>query len=198
MQTIISSDSIQQRVRELADTINNDYPNEPLIVVCVLKGAVMFFSDLVRYLDMPVKYEFISVSSYGDNETPSQLPEVNLIDLNPFDIKNQNVLIVEDILGTGNTLEAVVRLISSFYPKDLRACILVDKTKNGFNFSNINVKNFRLYLGFRVISKAFLIGYGLDDKGFKRNESSIMTNNTAQLIMAEKLNGSYGSTNLQK
>lgn len=192
MKMLIPHETIYNRVREMAHIINNDYLEESITVVCVLKGAVMFFSDLVRHIKSPVKYEFVSVSTYGDEETPQAEPIVNLMGITPENINDQNVLIIEDVIDTGNTLKAVAEQLCDFSPKTLRACVLVDKTKDGIAFDESPMESFRVYLGFRVDPDVFIIGYGMDNKGFMRNQADITTKReSSEHVAAEKLNGGF-------
>ena len=190
MKILIPYEDIDVRVREMAHTINNDYLNESITVICVLKGAVMFFSDLIRYIHLPVKCEFVSVSTYGDSEQSETLPAVDLMGVDTENITDKNVLIVEDVIETGNTLKEVVRIVKQFEPKTLRICALIDKIKEPIHFGEVDPKTFRLYLGFKINPELFIVGYGMDNKGIMRNQIDITTKrDESQHISVLKLNG---------
>ena len=191
MRILISYEDIERRVREMAHVINNDYMNESITTICILKGAVMFFSDLVRYIHLPLKYEFVSVNTYGDSEEPETAPVVDLMGIDVENITDKNVLIVEDVIGTGNTLKEVIRIVNDFSPKTLRVCALVDKVEGSIDLDGIDPETFRLYLGFRVNPKLFIIGYGMDNKGLMRNQMDITTKRPhTEHISVFELNGS--------
>lgn len=154
-------EDIQRRVKELAEIINFDYKNEELWVVCVLKGSVMFTADLVKYLTMPVKMEFIRLSSYGSATTSSG--QVRAVDLSLPDLNDKNVLIIEDIIDTGLTAKFLFDFINtSFNTKTTKFCSFLDKKCCRTVDIDAN------YVGFEIDNK-FVIGYGLDYDGQFRN-----------------------------
>lgn len=158
---LFSENEIQTRVKELAGEINNLYKNEEIYAICVLKGAVMFAVDLVKHLNMPVKMEFIRLSSYGHGTTSSG--KVHAVDISLPDLNDKNVLIIEDIVDTGLTAKFLIDLINSnFKTKTTKFCSLLDKKTS--RVANIEPD----YYGFEVDDK-FLVGYGLDDEGYCRN-----------------------------
>lgn len=158
--TLFSEEQIQTRIKEMAQTINNDIDGE-LYVICVLKGAVMFATDLVKHLQMPLKIEFIRLSSYGHSQVSSGM--VNAVDISLPDLNDKNVLIVEDIVDTGLTAKFLTDFIAgNFKVKSCKFCSLLDK--KCFRESDIEPD----YYGFEIDDK-FVIGYGLDFEGYYRN-----------------------------
>lgn len=158
---LFTEQEIQSRIKELAKEINEQYNNEEITTICVLKGAVMFATDLVKHLNMPVKMEFIRLSSYGHGTTSSG--KVNAVDISLPDLNNKNVLIIEDIVDTGITAKFLIDFINSnFKTKTTKFCSLLDKKIS--RCTDIAPD----YYGFEVDDK-FLVGYGLDDEGYCRN-----------------------------
>lgn len=161
IKNLINKDEIQIKVREVAEKINIDYENEELYVVCVLKGSVMFTADLVKHLTMPVKMEFIRLSSYGSSTTSSG--RVKAVDLSLPDLNNKHVLVIEDIIDSGLTAKFLFDFINnSFETKSTRFCALLDKK------CCRTVEIDAHYVGFEIDNK-FVIGYGLDYDGDFRN-----------------------------
>lgn len=158
---LFSENVIQKRIKELADEMNDFYNGEEVYTICVLKGAVMFAVDLVKYLKMPLKMEFIRLSSYGSSTTTSG--KVNAVDISLPDLNDKNVLIIEDIVDTGITAKFLLDFIkSNFKTKSTKFASLLDKKI--FRQTDIEPD----YRGFYVDDK-FLIGYGLDYDGYYRN-----------------------------
>ncbi len=156
---LINEDEIRARVAELAGEINRDYGNKPLVVVCILKGSVVFFADLVRRLTMPVRFDFMALSSYENARVSSGIVRVAM-DLYET-IEDKDILIVEDIIDTGHTLSHLRELLSSRAPKSIRFCTLLDKPSR--REANIHPD----YCGF-TIDDHFVVGYGLDCGGEHR------------------------------
>ena len=147
---------ISWRIEALAKAINNDFAGQELMVVCVLKGAFMFCSDLVKKIELPINLEFIQVSSYGDGTTSSGNIQLKM-DLSSS-VKDKNVLIVEDIVDTGLTIKSLFELLEARNPKSLKlASLLYKPSRNEFK---VPID----YLGFEIEDK-FVIGYGLDYAG---------------------------------
>jgi hypoxanthine phosphoribosyltransferase len=140
-------------VKELAAQIREDYDGAELLTVGVLRGAVMFYADLVRELDMPLHMNFMSVSSYGASSTSSGAVRIQY-DLES-DIAGKNVLIVEDIVDSGLTLQYLTKTLRSRNPARLKTCCLFDKP------SRRTVDFQADYVGFTV-DDIFIVGYGLD------------------------------------
>mgnify|MGYP001805812450 CR=1 FL=1 len=161
IKTLFTEEDIQFKVKELAGKINIHYDEEELYVICVLKGSVMFTVDLVKYLSMPVKMEFIRLSSYGSSTTSSG--KVNAVDISLPDLNGKNVLVVEDIVDTGLTAKFLLDFINNnFRTKTTKFCSLLDK--KCFRKTEIEPD----YVGFEIDNK-FVIGYGLDYDGLYRN-----------------------------
>lgn len=162
LKVLISEEEIQKKLVELAENIEKEFtPNEDIYVVCVLKGSVMFFSDLVKYFKNNIQMEFIRISSYG-HETRST-NNLQAIDLTLPNLEGKNVLIVEDIIDTGLTAKFLTDLFKiKHYPKKLIFTALLNKKCARQNDMEPD------FYGFEVDDK-FVVGYGLDYKGYFRN-----------------------------
>jgi hypoxanthine phosphoribosyltransferase len=152
-QVLITPDSLQQRIAELAAEIDKDYAGRELLLVGVLKGAVMVMADLARAMRLPVEMDWMAVSSYGSGTKSSGVVRI-LKDLD-CDITNRHVLVVEDIVDSGLTLSWLVRNLRSRGPASLEICALLRKPRA----ARVNVDV--AYTGFDI-PDAFVIGYGLD------------------------------------
>ena len=158
---LFSEDQIQNKIAELGRKLNEIYDDEELYLVCVLKGSVMFMVDLSKHLKMPVRMEFIRLSSYGSGFTSTG--RVSAVDIALPDLNNKNVLIVEDIIDTGHTAKFLMDFIHhNFKPKSLKFCSLMDKK------CKREVDIDADYYCFEIDDK-FLVGYGLDYDGYYRN-----------------------------
>ncbi len=152
-QVLYSEEQIKQRVSELAAQIRHDMPGQALLTVGVLRGAVMFYADLVRELDIPIHMNFMSVSSYGKGVASSGAVRIQY-DLEE-DIAGKNVLIIEDIVDSGLTLQYLTKTLKSRNPAMLKTCCLFDKPER-------RIVDFQAdYVGFEV-PDVFIVGYGLD------------------------------------
>lgn len=161
IKVLFTEEQIQNRIKEMAGEMNAFYDGEEVYAICVLKGAVMFATDLVKSLNMPLKMEFIRLSSYGSSTTTSG--KVNAVDISLPDLNGKNVLIIEDIVDTGLTAKFLLDFIAcNFKTKSTRFASLLDKKI--FRQTEIEPD----YMGFHVDDK-FLIGYGLDYDGYYRN-----------------------------
>jgi hypoxanthine phosphoribosyltransferase len=162
---LISSEQIQKRVQEMAAQIEKDYPDGPIYVVSILKGAFIFVADLVRALKRSsVRIEFMAISSYGSEKTSSgQVKVTRDLDVN---IEGHDVLIVEDIIDSGVTLSYLKRLLEQRHPKSLAIATLLDKPDR--RLAPVEVK----YIGFQIPDE-FVVGYGLDYAEDYRNLSDI-------------------------
>ena len=161
LKILYSEEDIQNKIKELAQKMNEFYNGEEVTVVCVLKGAVMFATDLVKHLNMPIQMEFIRLSSYGSSLTTSG--KVNAVDIKLPDLNNKNVLIVEDIVDTGLTAKFLIDFMNmNFHVKTLKFCSLLDKKIT----RKIDIEPD--FYGFEVDDK-FVVGYGLDYEGYYRN-----------------------------
>jgi hypoxanthine phosphoribosyltransferase len=155
-EVLISEEEIALRVQELGHKITQDYANEDLVVICVLKGAFMFCSDLIKRINLPIRLEFVSVSSYGDAMVSSG--EVKMDMDVTGSIEGKNVLIVEDIVDTGLTISELERHMLAKKPRTLKVASLLYKPEK-LKY-NVSVD----YLAFEIEDK-FVIGYGLDYAG---------------------------------
>ena len=150
---VVSEQAIQAKITELAAAIDADYTDRDILLVGVLKGAVMFMSDLARALTRPVELEFMAVSSYGSATSSSGIVRI-LKDLDR-DISNRHVLVVEDIIDSGLTLSWLLRNLSSRQPASLEVVALLRKP----DAIEVNVPV--RYVGFDIPNE-FVVGYGLD------------------------------------
>ena len=161
LKPLFAADEIQSEILKLAEKLNCEYKDEEIYLICVIKGSVMFMTDLAKYLKMPLKMEFIRLSSYGSGFNSSG--RVNAVDISLPDLNNKNVLIVEDIIDTGHTAKFLVDFINhNFKTKTLKFCSLLDKKIK--REVDIDAD----YYCFEVDDK-FLVGYGLDYDGYYRN-----------------------------
>jgi hypoxanthine phosphoribosyltransferase len=150
---------IKKRVEELGAKITQDYAGESLVVVGVLKGAFIFVADLVRSINLPVSVEFIGVSSYSGTKSTGA---VRLTYDLTADIKGKNVLLVEDIIDTGHTIDYLIEALNVRGPKTLKVASFLSKPEAHQMHHSID------YIGFEI-SKEFVIGYGLDLDQHYRN-----------------------------
>ncbi len=151
---LIDEKTLQTRISELGRTISADYQGEDLLLICILRGGVMFLTDLMRNISIPHHIDFMAVSSYGAGarETTGQVRIT--LDLSAS-IYNRNVLLVEDIIDSGHTIATVMELLGTRQPKSLRICTLLDKAERREAEVPIH------YIGFTIPNK-FVFGYGLD------------------------------------
>jgi hypoxanthine phosphoribosyltransferase len=155
-EALITEDEIAYRIEALGSAITKDFENEDLVVICVLKGAFIFCSDLIKKINRPVSLEFISLSSYGDTTNSSGNVRLQM-DITA-NIEGKNVLIVEDIVDTGLTIRTLMDMLALRKPKSVKLASLLfkpDKLKHPVTID---------YLGFEIEDK-FVIGYGLDYAG---------------------------------
>jgi hypoxanthine phosphoribosyltransferase len=150
---LLTEEQIQTRVKELAKEIEKDFNGEDVLLVGILKGAVVFVADLMRNMKINVSIDFMAVSSYGNSTTSSGV--VKLIKDLDTDIKDQNVVIVEDIIDSGLTLNYLQKNLRDRSPKALKICTLLDKPER--RKCDIPVD----YCGFEIPDK-FIVGYGID------------------------------------
>jgi hypoxanthine phosphoribosyltransferase len=159
---LIDPDSLQKRVSELAAQINTDYTGVPnLLLVCVLKGGIMFLTDLMRQLEVPHSIDFMAISSYGGGVRESSGRVRIDMDLRQ-DIGHKNILIVEDIIDSGYTMQYILELLETRKPASIRICTLLSKP------SRRQVPVRLDYVGFEIPDK-FVFGYGLDLDEIFRN-----------------------------
>lgn len=158
---LVSEEQIKTRIKELGEQINRDYAGEELLIVCILRGGVMFTVDLVREITVPLAMEFMAVSSYGSGARQSEGEVRITLDLNTS-IAGKHVLIVEDIIDSGHTLASVIELLQTRNPKSVYVCTLLDK------FERREVEVPIRYCGFKIKNE-FVFGYGLDMDEYYRN-----------------------------
>jgi hypoxanthine phosphoribosyltransferase len=161
---LLSKSAIDRRIRAIARRIRKDFPSEPLLLVGVLKGAVLFLADLARYLPGEVTFDFIAVSSYGKNTHSSG--QVRLTKDLDSSIEGKTVIVVEDILDTGLTLQYLLRILEQRKPKCLRVAALLEKPDRRITAVRAD------YVGF-AIPNEFVVGFGLDYAERYRNLSHI-------------------------
>ena len=150
---LITEAQLQQRLQELGQEISDTYQGRELVVIAIINGAILFLADLVRQIKMPLQFDTIRVSSYRDETTPVQAPEI--IDKLRLNLKGVDVLLVDDILDTGGTLLKISQIIREMQPASLKTCVLLDKqTPRETEFEAD-------FIGFQI-PDAFVVGYGLD------------------------------------
>jgi hypoxanthine phosphoribosyltransferase len=158
---LIPEDVLHRRIAELGAEISRDYQGKDLLLVCILRGGVMFLTDLIREISIPVKMEFMAISSYRVGTRASDGNVRVTLDL-ATDIGSQHVLVVEDIIDSGHTLKSVIELLETRRPQSLHICTLLDK------FERREVEVPVRYTGFEIPNE-FVFGYGLDIDEFYRN-----------------------------
>ncbi len=157
---LVPADALQRRIEELGAQITTDYEDRDLLLVCVLKGAVFFLSDLMRRIDAHCEVDFMAVASYGSATESSGVVRI-LKDLD-MAIEGRDVLIVEDIVDSGLTLQYLMRSLQTRHPASLEVCALL--TKPARLTAEVPVR----YVGFEI-PDAFAVGYGLDHAERYRN-----------------------------
>lgn len=150
---LLPHNKIQKRIREMAKAIRADFPTEPLLLLGVLKGAVLFLADLARQIPGEVTFDFIAVSSYGKDSRSSGQVKLNK-DIDSS-IEGKTVIVVEDILDTGLTLRYLLSILQQRKPKNLRVAVLLDKVER--RLTDVHAD----YVGFPIPNE-FVVGYGLD------------------------------------
>ena len=150
---LISEERLRARIREMGAEITREFHDQPPIMVCILKGAFVFFADLIRCVDLPVRIDFMAASSYGSGTESTG--EVHVVKDLPMDITGQNIMLVEDIIDSGRTLAYLKRLLESRNAKKVYITTLLDKPSRRV----VDLKPD--YCGF-TIPDSFVIGYGLD------------------------------------
>jgi len=159
---LIDSETLQNRVVELAASINEDYADtRKLLLVCILKGGVMFLADLVRHITVPHSIDFMAISSYGDGVRESSGRVRIDMDLRQ-DIADKHILIVEDIIDSGHTMQYILSLLETRQPASIRICTLLSKPSRRLVPVHLD------YVGFEIPDK-FVFGYGLDLDELYRN-----------------------------
>ncbi len=150
--TLIESSEISKKVRELGKNITKDYKDKDLVIIGVLKGSIIFLADLIRDIEIKAEIDFIRVSSYKDGMKPG---DVELINDMQTRLNNRDVLLVEDLIDTGATLEFIKENILSKKPSSFKICTLINKKKIRKTNTDID------YMGFEI-EDDFIVGYGTD------------------------------------
>ena len=150
---LLDDETIQKRVKELADQISEDYKDEKVMFIGILKGSIAFMADLMKAMSIDIQIDFMAVSSYGASTKSTGVVRI-LKDLDA-DIKDKNILIIEDIIDTGTTLKYLMGYLQSRGPKSIKICSLLDKPDR--RKADIKAD----YIGFNIPDE-FVVGYGLD------------------------------------
>lgn len=153
---LIPEVKIQNRLAELAHEINHDYRGKEIVAICVLKGSFIFFSDIIRRLEMPMTCEFLGVSSYGNKMVSSGEVKVTLDVNDP--LENKHVIVFEDIVDSGLTLAYILNMLRARRPASLKSCSLLFKPESLKTEVDVD------YIGFKM-GKEFIVGYGIDYAG---------------------------------
>ena len=161
---LFSAKEITARVREIAKEINCDYVGRTPLLIGILRGSFVFMADLIREITLPCTIDFMSVSSYGNGTVSSGTIQITK-DLSE-DIKGKDLILVEDILDSGNTLHYLIEKLSTHHPSSIRICTLLDKP------SRRKIPIYANYCGFEIPDE-FVVGYGLDYAEQYRNLSYI-------------------------
>src|SRR5258706_114294 len=149
---LITDDRLARRIRQMSREIERDFRGREMVVVSLLNGTVMFLADLIRHLSMPLRLDFIGVSSYGGNTESGEL--VFTKDLR-LDVRGRDVLLVDDILDTGKTMTRVLEKLAALGPRRVSVCVLLDKPSRRLRPVQAD------YVGFKI-PDVFVVGYGLD------------------------------------
>ena len=153
LEVLISAEQIRARIQELAAQIDSDYPQGPVYLIAILKGACFFLADLARAMKTPARIEFIGISSYGKGKSTSG--EVKLTKDLDVSVEGYDIVIVEDIVDSGVTLSYLLKIFAQRKPRSLRIASLLDKPERRQRPVEVH------YVGFKIPDK-FVVGYGLD------------------------------------
>lgn len=160
MKVLIGREELEKRIAELGEQISRDYAGKELHLICILKGGVMFMTELSKHITCHVSMDFMSVSSYGNERASTGVIRI-IKDLDES-IEGRDVLIVEDIIDSGNTLAHLKELLLKRNPASLKICTMLDKPSRRETEVEVN------YVGFEIPDK-FVLGYGLDYDQYYRN-----------------------------
>ena len=161
-ETLIDEDTLQNRIIEIGNEINRDYAGlDTLLLICILRGGMVFLVDLMRHITVPHQIDFMAISSYGAGTRESDGNVRVTLDLQT-NIRDKDVLLVEDIIDSGHTISHVLELLSTRQPRSLKVCSLLDKAERREVVVPIH------YRGFEIPNK-FVFGYGLDLDEYYRN-----------------------------
>jgi hypoxanthine phosphoribosyltransferase len=164
-EVLLSGEQIQARVAELGRQITDDYQHREPLLICVLKGAMHFLTDLSRAIELPVEIDFMAVSSYGSSTQTSGV--VRIVKDLDRDLKGRDVIVVEDIVDSGLTLKYLQRYLLAREPASLEVCTLLARKSGRRNTPDV------AYVGFEVADDSFVVGYGLDVAERYRNLDGI-------------------------
>ncbi|MDR3607965.1 MAG: hypoxanthine phosphoribosyltransferase [Oligoflexia bacterium] len=156
LKILIPEVRLQQRVQEIAHEINHDFQGKEIVCICILKGSFIFFSDLIRHIDLPMSCEFLGVSSYGNKMVSSGEVKITL-DINE-PLEGKHVIVVEDIIDSGLTLSYIMNSLRARKPATLKSCALL------FKPDSLKIDIEADYLGFKI-GNEFVVGYGTDYAG---------------------------------
>ena len=159
-EVLFSEEQLKNRVREIAQQITADYQGKEIMLISVLRGSFVFMADLCRAIDLPCTLDFMAVSSYGKGTKSSGQVQITK-DLSE-DISDRHIIVVEDILDSGNTLSYLLKILENRHPASIRLCTLLDKPDRRVKPVEVH------YSGF-TIPDAFVVGYGLDYAEHYRN-----------------------------
>lgn len=158
---LVTKEQLHNRIGELGQEITRDYNGEEILLICILRGGVLFLTDLMREIDLPLAVDFMAVSSYGAGARESSGHVRITLDLNTS-LEGKNVILVEDIVDSGRTIVSVLELLATRDPKSLVVCTLLDKAER--REEEVPIR----YRGFTIPNK-FVFGYGLDIDEYYRN-----------------------------
>lgn len=159
-EVLFSEEQLKARVNEIAQQISKDYAGKEIMLISVLRGSFIFMADLCRAIDLPCTLDFMAVSSYGKGTTSSGQVQITK-DLSE-DISGRHIIVVEDILDSGNTLSYLLKILENRHPASIRLCTLLDKPERRVKPVEVH------YSGFSI-PDAFVVGYGLDYAEMYRN-----------------------------
>lgn len=160
-EVLVTREQLYKRIAELGQEISRDYLGQEVLLICILRGGVLFLTDLVREIDIPLAIDFMAVSSYGTGVRESSGQVRITFDLNT-NLEGRNVILVEDIVDSGRTIASVLGVLATRNPKSLVVCTLLDKAER--REVEVPIR----YCGFKIPNK-FVFGYGLDIDEYYRN-----------------------------
>lgn len=159
-EVLFSEEQLRKKVKEIGKQIQQDYAGKEIMLIAVLRGSFVFMADLCRAIDLPCTLDFMSVSSYGKGTSSSGQVQITK-DLSE-DISGRHIIVVEDILDSGNTLSYLLKVLENRHPASIRLCTLLDKPDRRVKHVDVH------YCGFSI-PDAFVVGYGLDYAEMYRN-----------------------------
>lgn len=160
--TLFTAQRLHERITEMGTTITQDYQNKDLTVIGILKGSALFTADLVRAIDLPLILDFMSISSYSGGRSTSPTGVVKILKDLDTEIENRHVLVVEDIVDTGLTLNYLAKVLRARNPASISFCALLDRTVRRIIELPISYRGFE-------IPDVYVVGYGLDHQQHYRN-----------------------------